>query len=177
MASTDAPNAPVTPQEVPRKLSQRDRETAILFFLTPRVESAGGKLKGSIVSEAALNFRCGTATVKRCWKKYGAHCLSPSVDNPIVVGRKKGSGRPRKWTPEDIQAAMKDVPFSQRRTLCALAEAINVPQTSLYRMLRVGDIKRHSSAIRPILLRRPIVQIVQFSSRRCARRRKVVLHV
>ena len=113
MASTDVPNAPVTPQEVPSKLSQRDREKAILFYLTPRVKAAGGKLKGCIVSEAALNFRCGTATVKRCWKKYGAHCLSPSVDNPIVVGRKKGSGRPRKWTPEDIQAAMKEVPFSQ----------------------------------------------------------------
>jgi hypothetical protein len=41
MASTDIPNAPVTPQEVPRKLSQRDRETAILFYLTPRVKAAG----------------------------------------------------------------------------------------------------------------------------------------
>jgi hypothetical protein len=113
MASTDVPSAPVTPQEVPRKLSQRDRETAILFYLIPRIKADGGKLKGCIVSEAALNFRCGTATVKRCWKKYGAHCLSPSIGNLIVVGRKKGSGRKRKWTLEDIQAAMKEVPFSQ----------------------------------------------------------------
>jgi hypothetical protein len=117
MASTDVPNAPVTPQEVPRKMSQRDRETAILFYLTLRVKADGGKLKGCIVSEAALNFRHGTAIVKRCWKKCGAYCLTclilSGVDNPIVVGWKKESGRPRKWTLEDIQAAMKELPFSQ----------------------------------------------------------------
>jgi hypothetical protein len=87
-ASTDVPNAPVTPQEVPRKMSQRDRETAILFYLTLRVKADGGKLKGCIVSEAALNFRHGTAIVKRCWKKCGAYCLTclilSGVDNPIV---------------------------------------------------------------------------------------------
>ena len=77
--------------------------------------------------------------------------MSPAVDNPIVVGRKKGSGRKRKWTSEDIQAAMKEVSFSQRRTLASLSEAIGVPKSSLYRMLRLGDINRHSSSIRPIL--------------------------
>jgi len=70
MASTDVPDAPVTPQEVPRKLSQRDRDVALLFFLTMVVKADGRKLRNSIAVEAAQNFNTSRATEKRVWKKY-----------------------------------------------------------------------------------------------------------
>jgi hypothetical protein len=65
MASTDVPVAPVTPREVPHKLSQRDRDVALLFFLTSMVKADGGRLRN--------NFNTSRATVKRVWKRYKDH--------------------------------------------------------------------------------------------------------
>jgi hypothetical protein len=65
MASTDVPVAPVTPREVPHKLSQRDRDVALLFFLTSMVKADGGRLRN--------NLNTSPATVKRVWKRYKDH--------------------------------------------------------------------------------------------------------
>jgi hypothetical protein len=115
------------------------------------VKADGGSLRNSIVVEAAQNFNTSRATVKRVWKRYKDHCLSPSLENTVVVGRKKGSGRKKKWNIDEIHAAMKEVPFSSRRTLAALSNAINVPRSTLHDYMRQGRIKRGTTAVKPML--------------------------
>lgn len=46
---------------------------------------------------------------------------------------------------------MLDIPLNKRGTIRSLANAINVPQTTIFRKVKAGEIRRVSSVVRPLL--------------------------
>jgi hypothetical protein len=83
------------------------------------------------------------------WKKHKKNAMD--VNKPLEVVRKKGSGRKRMISIEQLKAMVKEVPFSQRNKVRSLAKAIKIPKTTLHRALQIGVLQRSKSAVKPIL--------------------------
>ena len=77
--------------------------------------------------------------------------------------KKKGrSGRKHKYETKDLEVVA-TVPLSDRTTLRSLSFAIDIPTSSLGRLLKSGHILRHSSNLKPFLLERNKEKRMNFS--------------
>ena len=52
---------------------------------------------------------------------------------------------------EDVHAAMKNLPPEKRGTLRELSSNLGIPKTTVVRMVKLGEIKRVSLALKPTL--------------------------
>ena len=86
-------------------------------------------------------------TVERIWKEACEQILrGEEVDVP---NKKKGrSGRKRK---DHGLERIPTIPYNKRSTMRALALSLKVPYTSLQRRLKWGEIRKHTSTVKPYL--------------------------
>ena len=86
-------------------------------------------------------------TVKRIWKEACEQILrGEEVD---VSNKKKGrSGRKRK---DHGLERIPTIPYNKRSTMRALALSLKFPYTSLQRRLKWGEIRKHTSTVKPYL--------------------------
>ncbi|KAF0730141.1 hypothetical protein AaE_009321 [Aphanomyces astaci] len=69
-----------------------------------------------------------------------------------VARRKKGhSGRPRKRSVQQIEAAIKSAAPHLRMTLATLSTATGIPPTTLWRLLQTKKLRRRISRIKPMM--------------------------
>lgn len=110
-------------------------------------KSAMGKLRRGYVTEVAQLFSVGVRTIHRIWKQ-----ANDCVANGAAVdfsSRKQGRvGRKRAQI--DINKVA-EIPLRRRTSVRSLAKAMDVPQTTLYRRIKEGDIRPHTNAIKPYL--------------------------
>lgn len=131
-----------------KELNQNQRES-ILQFLLMRYKD--NKLNHGAINEAAANFKVHRRTISRLWKRAQQ---SKENGNEVfnVESRKRGRCGPKKKDFSQQLEKIKDIPLNQRRTLRSLSNAVNVPRTTLHRILKKGNVfKRVSSSIKPSL--------------------------
>ena len=131
-------------------MSQKDRRVAICVYLRGLVDLKRRDLRHGAISDAAQHFHASRKCIRGVWKANKQAILDPE-QRKIDISRKKGSGRLRKFTVQQVQEKVKRVPLSQRQTVRALAARLNIPRTSLHRLLKEGTLVKHRSAIKSIL--------------------------
>ncbi|XP_074314285.1 uncharacterized protein LOC141649494 [Silene latifolia] len=105
-------------------------------------KSHGGKLKKKMTTEVSNIFSVPIRTVQRIWK------LGRSNGGDVKSKKKKRCGHPKLQV--DISRLM-EIPLRKRTTLLSLSEALGVSHTVLYRLIKEGLIRRHSSTLKPYL--------------------------
>ena len=88
-----------------------------------------GKLPYGTYTKVAAKFGIGRMTAKYIWD---------GRENFDFKKRRSTRGRKAKRTNEEILEAVKNVPWSQRTTLRKLAEATDIPKSTLHRKMKEG---------------------------------------
>lgn len=122
-----------------RLFTSNDTRMAIYHALLEK--SHGGKLKKGVTKMVASAFSVSLRTVQRIWKHH--------KDFGDFRHRKtENCGRKR------VQinlARFRAVPLLNRTTFSSLSETMDISQSTLCRKRKSGEIRRHSSSIKPYL--------------------------
>jgi len=79
-----------------------------------------------------------------------------------VSSKKKGKcGRKQKWDKEKLKE-VKNIPLYNQQTLDQFAFCVGNPNTSLWRLLKDGKLKQHSSALKPLLTEKNKMEQLHF---------------
>lgn len=128
----------------------REQREKIVSFLYERATK--GKLARGSIGEAEAHFNLHRNTVSRIWS-----------NRSDLEGKKKGRvGRKRKHSIESIERAMERVPVRERQTIRATVESIDVPKTTIGRMVKNNEIKRNNNRLKPRLTTRNTSRRVAF---------------
>ena len=114
---------------------QRKRLLMRLFEL-----SQGGTLPHGSKTIAASEYKCSTKTVTRLWARR---------NDETQTNRKGQCGRKRRFTVEEVNERLVNVPLAQRQTLRDSSEGTGIPKTNLFRYLKSGDMKRSTTTLKP----------------------------
>ena len=115
-------------------------------------------MKRGAINDVATLFGVSRLTVSNLWKRANESIAegSPFMN---VESRKSNCGRKRK----DIDlAAIVEVPLNQRGTVRSTASALSVPKSSLFRSIKRGEIRSHSSSVKPFLTETNMAERVEF---------------
>lgn len=146
---------PRNPQSRPNLTS--DQRRAVYEWLLE--ESNGGRLRRGAVKDAASQFGVATKTINRIWSR-GRQSIASGAIVANVSSLKAGRVGKKKM-PFDSNA-IKAVPLLARQSIRALATALNIPKSTLHDRLKEGSIRRHSSAVKPLLTDQNKLARVQF---------------
>ncbi|KAI3901062.1 hypothetical protein MKW92_028946 [Papaver armeniacum] len=116
----------------PKKNLTDEQRLAIYQFLLK--EGNDGRLKKGSASSAAKLFSTSTTTVSRIWKRSKV-CLELSL--PVDVSSRMPKKIGRKRTEIDI-TKIHEIPLERRNSIRSLAEALNVPKSTLHRRIKEG---------------------------------------
>lgn len=117
-----------------------------LLALSTNMQLPHGALK-----KTADKLKTSRWTVDRIWKRR-LDAETPDGVVKAVRKRKKGRvGRKRSVDAAVVNEARMNTPLRNRRTLRHLSEAIGIPNTTLWRLLRDGEIRRVRSSLKPLL--------------------------
>lgn len=131
-----------------KNLSNAERK-AMAEFLLQRCQGAG-RLPHSALADAAARFQVHRNTASRIWQlmkptlaatEARTARLPAKLDDELarqVLSRKRNSGRKKKDYSAEMER-LKQLPMHQRGSLRALASAVGVPRTTLFRLLRDED--------------------------------------
>ena len=134
------------PANKTKELTNTQRQEIANFLLK---NSTNGKLKRGLIKAAKIEFGRSILTISKLWKKVkvqlnqGSHVIN-------VQNRKSLCGRKKKDR-HNVMDRIKQVPWIQRQTLRSLSNAVNIPKSSLHRMLKNGDIHRAHTSLKPLL--------------------------
>jgi hypothetical protein len=115
------------------------------------LEGEERKLAPGSVDTAVLKFKISRRQVLRLWatargrrKEEGRYSASP---------QKKGRvGRKRLYDRAGLPSALEAVPMEQRSTIRDVSHALQIPKSTVHRMVRVDKVIRpHTSAVKPLL--------------------------
>lgn len=156
----DPPNPPQAPPHqrgINKDLTSDERKQMVSRMLTlARHGDHGVKFPRGTITAVAAEFHVCTQTLRRVWARARENNLDPTVRQYQASPRKKGRrcGRKKKWDPEAIRDAIREIPLHKRRTIRDLAEALGIPKSTLFDLKNDKDnpvIMPHSSALRPLL--------------------------
>lgn len=124
-------------------MTNNERQAIYIALLQRSVD---GKLKRDTTKIVASIFGVSIRTIQRIWKQSKNNSNNGVID--VSHRRTKNCGRKRVQL--DFQR-IQEIPLSRRTTLDSLSCALNVGKTTLFRNLKLGNIRRHSNAIKPFL--------------------------
>ena len=124
--------------------------TALVLFLTQNHKN--GVLNRGITKEAANKFPIfGERQIRRIWRNARPSVLDSSIVPDYFTRKTGNSGRKPKYTEDEGAARIRSVPLHKRQNLRSLATSTGVPRSTLWRILKRGWMRRHSSALKPLL--------------------------
>ncbi|RLN10845.1 hypothetical protein BBJ28_00010050 [Nothophytophthora sp. Chile5] len=130
-----------TPQSRRKRNMSNEERLAMADFLLQHSQGEG-RLPRTAISAAAQKFHVHRNTASRIWNLMKSALDDGAASDAVtdqVLSRKRGNcGRKKK----DYSAALervKQLPLHQRGSLRALASAVGVPRTTLFRLLRDDD--------------------------------------
>jgi hypothetical protein len=100
-------------------------------------------------------FHVDRKTIRKVWQRALPNFNNPDIKSRISSPKKKGnSGRPQQWICQDVRDAVLLLPLNQRRTIRLIASALEIPNSSVFRMRRDPNdvvIMPKTIALQPIL--------------------------
>lgn len=130
-----------------KELSDDER---IALYQCLLAKSTDMKLPRGFMNETAEKFGVSKRTVQRIWKRRKDAKTETEVVKELRNRRKGRCGRKR----VDVKAvseALRDVPSEKRRSLRECAEATGFPKSTLWNVLKRGEIGRDGSSKKPLL--------------------------
>lgn len=126
-----------------------------LLMRTTRVHTPGAtawesmQLPRGAIPETATMFDVSVSTVKRIWGRR----METNTSQEVVAALKnrKGNCARHRVDPELVNQAMVSVPYSNRKTLRAVAEATGFAKSTLWVDLQRKQIRRVSNSLKPFL--------------------------
>lgn len=142
-----------------REFSSKDRVAIVQFLMHQKKNE---KLQKGAITLAAKQFKCNRMTISRIWKRASENnCQGESYANVDSL-KKQNCGRKCKDYGEKLEK-LRHIPLSRRGTIRSAAHAIEVPKSTLFRILKKGkSIKRVSSTIKPFLTEKNKKDRVEF---------------
>ena len=138
-----------TPAPTQQKKWEITHSKALVLLIRGAYEK--GKLSADVIEDVKryCGYKSGKA-VQRLWYRYRDRILN---GEGFRIERKAGSGRPLKYSPEQLSEKIKAIPLGNRRTLRSLAFHSGIPHTTLYNYnyRRRGLILRATSSVKPQL--------------------------
>ncbi|XP_026451769.1 uncharacterized protein LOC113352116 [Papaver somniferum] len=125
-----------------KELTDEQRLSIFHFLLKDR--NKGRLRKGSVPREAQL-FSVSESTVKRTWRR-GKEYEAKNI--PVDMSSRKPTRVGRKAKKVDLIKIM-EIPLRQRTKLRSLAEALDMPLSTVHRQVKKGAIRKHMNAIKP----------------------------
>jgi len=123
-----------------------DRERQDIYEALLEV-SNNGKLKKNSTSVIAYRFNISRRTVQRVWQR-AMECRAIGV--PVDVRSKKPNNSGRKRVSVELSEVAR-IPLHKRTTIRSLAEELGIKKSTLHRWFREGELRRHSSSLKPFL--------------------------
>ena len=120
------------------------------IYIDLRVEVEDNVLPYGALTKTTKKYGVHLRTVSRIWSRAKDYSTTLAAVKALKKRKKGVVGRPRKNI-DDVNEAMKASPYSQRGTLRDTAVAIGIPKSTLWDLLKKGDVKRVSNTIKPIL--------------------------
>ena len=146
-----------------RELTDEER-IAIAVSLHCTVKN--GELPHGAFTKIAKIFEVHRSTVSRIWKRAQKNVNGSLSNFDHVRSEKKNRGRPPMYFVEDVHAAMKNLPPEKRGTLRELSSNLGIPTTTVVRMMKLGEIKRVSLALKPTLTAENMFTRLMFAASR-----------
>ena len=152
----DAQQAPPQQRRMKRELTSDERNQIVSRLLTEAQHGGDvGKFPRGTITAVADDFHVCRKTITKIWTRAQENYADPTVRQYQASPRKKRNcGRKKKWDPEAIKEAIKDIPLFQRRTIRDLAAALGIPKSTLFDLKNDRDnpvIMPCSSVLRPLL--------------------------
>ncbi|KAL7552276.1 hypothetical protein ACHAWF_015508 [Thalassiosira exigua] len=132
---------PPPPPEVSRNFTQEERRLQICIFLRSYVNDANDGVVHGAFAETAAYFNVCPQAVGKLYRRHKRAILSP-FEHVLDVKRKKGSGKPRKYTAEEVRRRVEEVPGWKTKTTRALASETGLPKSTMCRLLKQGAAER-----------------------------------
>jgi hypothetical protein len=128
-----------------------DQRIRAVSLLQGAVEN--GQLRHGEISRVAEIFHVSRQAIHKLWKDFGGTAGHPLIRSPQNVKRKPRSGRPRKYSTQDMREHVRTIPLKERKTVRDLAAKLSIPKSTLHDMMQEDDngYRRHSSALKPHL--------------------------
>jgi hypothetical protein len=128
--------------------SEQEQRAIVLHALMQYVNE--GRLKRGDVKAVTDRMGISTRAVEWISRRFRKSILD-SVENPLNVTRKNGTGRCRKISLDELRAAIKEFPFSQRTTFRDTTAALKIPLSTLCDAKKAGVFQVTGSPIKPQL--------------------------
>ena len=131
---------------------------------------AGGVLPRGSFTRLQRDFGVGALTLSRTWRQLRAERVGPFLDaqpnngvfpngdravvlpDHLFFTNKGDNGMNRLvYDREELQRAIKLVPFNKRQTYKAAAHELGIPVTTMRRLTKEGVFRNHTSAVKPTL--------------------------
>lgn len=125
-----------------------DERTAIYQDLLS--EPCNGDLPYGCIENVAAKYKVDRRPISRIWKRGTQSATSIEAFRAARSFKKGKSGRPKK-NADEISCALKGTPYRKRRTVRDTAAAIGIAKSTLWDILKRGDMRRTSKSLKPIL--------------------------
>jgi hypothetical protein len=130
-------------------MTDGQRLAAYHMLLVKQKPGLPGQLVRGALKEVAATFNVTRNTISALWKR--AH-TSLSNGDMVPDIRSKMSGKVgRKKKEIEIVTAIKEIPLSLRQNQRSLSHQLKIPRSTLQRRIKDGDIRAHSSVVKPFL--------------------------
>lgn len=140
--------APLNPPGPDKEKAWKVRHQGVICMLAKEV-GPSGRLSHELIQRVKFKFSYrNDKSIRTLWKKYKQPILA---NEGFEIKRSGTSGRHLKYSADDLQNKIRNVPLKQRKTLRSLSHAAGIKHVTLYNYLRRGLIKRSTSSIKPTL--------------------------
>ncbi|CAM0956016.1 unnamed protein product [Alopecurus aequalis] len=140
------------------KRNLKDKEKHGIYFALYVIKMRDGKVLPEDKQLVACLLNTSVRTVERIWED--ANIQMQKGEEVDVSSKMKGRvGRKRK----DLDLPrMTTIPLNKRRTIRSLAKHLGVDRSTLHRRFLLGEMTRHSSAVKPVMTPENKIKRVKF---------------
>ncbi|KAL7568198.1 hypothetical protein ACA910_020889 [Epithemia clementina (nom. ined.)] len=131
-----------------KELSNSDRGRAVAMLLGMAKD---GHLPRGALAQVARNFGVSRVTIGTLWKRAHSACVYGVINSPEFASRKNERGLKPMYSNAEFAEAVRKIPLSKRKTQRQLASVLSVSQSTLQRQIKKGQLKVHTSALKPYL--------------------------
>jgi len=118
-----------------------------VVYTSLHAKSRNGKLPKNATKEVATFFHAHIRVIQRIWK---CACEQIALGQEVDVSNRRTGQVGRKKVQLDL-SQMATIPLNRRSTLKSLAKSLDVSISTLHRKFKLGEIRRHSSTLKPHL--------------------------
>ncbi len=120
----DPPQAPPPKGQQRRELTALETQRIISFLLCEvQDQQEMAKLNHGAYTTVARQFHVHPQTIRTLWARARANFANPDIRAFRVLPQKHKYGRQLKWDCDALQAAIRDIPMHQRKSIRALSSA------------------------------------------------------